>query len=773
MKIIITDIIILFFIVPAVLSFHEENHLPISDRAVKSSTAIEGALTDLNLDYSSEIRNKEIIEIIKLGSKEEDGWRGWPLIEFNPDADPSEDIRRSNNHFYDPQHDKALDDPCILAPPIPPGTKAYLWALLGSPEMDNIYSLEQAKQYYYDALTISYPDQRKELLTKFYLSIGHFIHMIQDMAVPAHVRNDNHGINMLGMIEDQVPLLEVEPFEIYCDEAANRVSYEPNAVYNFEHYRDYWTTANGEGLSDFTSNYFVSVDTNLDYDSSTCRYLIDFPHPSADYQTYWEMEGYEVKFDGNNVEDTYLGETYQNHFLTARSYWSGFTEFYGSVFYSLNAICLGKAAEFLVPRATAYSVGLLDHFFEPRIDTAVAYDHLHDSWLTKITNISDLDFGSGHIRAFWFRHSNSANMESHWIDQNGFAVSFNGSYSLYINGLDSGQNLEIPNTRFNLPSDYDEPTIDVLVLFNGVVNGESNRTVAKVINLDLTYVDVNFTKVLFEDFNFANDCETSYKGYHDCMPNNYGGCSNVYYYTGDICAGYRHGYKQSIYATIPSSSGENVDSIVIQPEDLIEESDYELMVNGIPVGRTWLKVDHPDMVPETLMIKVNYDPTNNDNPYPLMVINSRQTIYLPFVKVEHHWKLFDKVVGILGEDHDCLFRIYGPPNNQAEFKVYGPGLVIANGKDADNRVVSLYTRVDYGSQETICRNGLDYDFMETLVLGPYSAMAAWYNSYVAEYSEMRPDGEMERVYSEEERELAESCGRYLREYTFPLRSLGQ
>ena len=56
---------------------------------------------------------------------------------------------------------------------------------------------DNARGYFYDALTASDPVVREEKFVKTFRAVGQVMHLLQDMAVPAHVRNDmeSHLIN--------------------------------------------------------------------------------------------------------------------------------------------------------------------------------------------------------------------------------------------------------------------------------------------------------------------------------------------------------------------------------------------------------------------------------------------------------------------------------------------------------------------------------------------------------------------------------------------------
>src|SRR3972149_5279023 len=89
------------------------------------------------------------------------------------------------NHFHNPTlawEEAGLN---MIYPDVI-NTSSLIWAQDDS----NEWSWQKARNYYYLALTSSSPDQRSENFAKTFKGVGHIIHLIQDVAQPAHARND-------------------------------------------------------------------------------------------------------------------------------------------------------------------------------------------------------------------------------------------------------------------------------------------------------------------------------------------------------------------------------------------------------------------------------------------------------------------------------------------------------------------------------------------------------------------------------------------------------
>jgi len=101
---------------------------------------------------------------------------------------------RFSNHFYDPQnYGKSLTIGYEQ------NVDAITWATTGatlgvSPtdKRSNYYSLDSAREYMRLGFTESGKDDRKNYQAKMFVAVGHILHLMNDMNVPAHTRDDAH-----------------------------------------------------------------------------------------------------------------------------------------------------------------------------------------------------------------------------------------------------------------------------------------------------------------------------------------------------------------------------------------------------------------------------------------------------------------------------------------------------------------------------------------------------------------------------------------------------
>lgn len=111
-----------------------------------------------------------------------------------------DDDERYWNHFHDPILDLGL-----IIPFIAEGEDAVTWAI-SSPNND--WDLAAASIYFRLMLTSQTPADRDYYAGKTFRAVGHFMHIIQDLAQPWHTRDDPHpnppvflGIGADGWIE--------------------------------------------------------------------------------------------------------------------------------------------------------------------------------------------------------------------------------------------------------------------------------------------------------------------------------------------------------------------------------------------------------------------------------------------------------------------------------------------------------------------------------------------------------------------------------------------
>jgi hypothetical protein len=359
---------------------------------------------------------RSIVELIRLGATWED------------DLSPFQALR----HFYDPVNDRALDLPSVgttLSIPSPD------WALedrqeYPGPEIaEQRFSYKDARSYLFQALTDPSEAQRRKYFGLMFQSLGHVMHHLQDMAQPQHVRNDPHCDRDTCWVVAKLtgaPLLYAPSlYERYtnldkADDPINQIRrnlpYEgvgSTPVYPgagatagaFRTPRQFWRTtpqgsdtSTGKGIAEYTNRNFFSAGTIYRYDSPRVREITQ-PDEVADIRQLLPgttLSG-TISFYRSVVTDSLAGgEPIENPRAAAHSIFSpelrqqiSSTEVH-RMYLGLNRFTFDAAHRFLIPRAVAYSAGLINYFFRGELEIGPGDDGIYgavDHTLEKDANV--------------------------------------------------------------------------------------------------------------------------------------------------------------------------------------------------------------------------------------------------------------------------------------------------------------------------------------------------------------------------------------------------
>ncbi|MCU7839205.1 MAG: hypothetical protein KZQ94_07485 [Candidatus Thiodiazotropha sp. (ex Troendleina suluensis)] len=317
---------------------------------------------------------------------------------------------RSFNHFLDPVRGLPLHR---LGVPMPGFSRSPDWALEDQPDENSApynftgqaYSLRDAVDYFFKSKSSASQDLRNENEQKLFLALGHVVHHLQDMAQPAHVRNDMHCDAKVDRMTRCLGYLAHDPsfYERYTDDEYDILpltGYADLDLNTFRKARDFWKTGGqwqGVGMAEFANWNFVSQDTNFVY-----VYNPVFPtdqlklYPSLFYDnpvpeplgTGNEIPGETGEvlgtqwFIGNQVTDRYRPEQsgFNAQASTLSIFHNDLQEYellqHPENTLELNTKTFAAARPFLIPRAVAYSAGLVNYFFrgQMRVKSARVYD---------------------------------------------------------------------------------------------------------------------------------------------------------------------------------------------------------------------------------------------------------------------------------------------------------------------------------------------------------------------------------------------------------------
>ena len=354
------------FAITSAYTYEIETHIDMSENAAIQSSlnsylptiglkTLNDPLVDINT-------SKKIVDWIKSGADHEDD-----LLSPN--------FARFRNHFFDPLTGLGLNT-VITGEPSPD------WGLEDTRTfITQSYSFKDARQSLYDALTLPSKDNREMWMARTFYTLGHVIHLIQDMAQPQHVRNDIHP-----SIGSRKSLYEEYTNEHRGTLPYTNTDYDASTQVKFGKARDFWTTTinnnNGQGMAEFTNRNFVSAGTNFNsgkYTSPAINpILTQLPKKVKDLclepgvvctpvmNAFPEAT---ITFYGNDVVDQYNPASNKpNLRASSESVFDQFLEEAGRAkAFTLNSFNFDAAHEFLIPRAVSYSAGLINYFFRGKM----------------------------------------------------------------------------------------------------------------------------------------------------------------------------------------------------------------------------------------------------------------------------------------------------------------------------------------------------------------------------------------------------------------------
>jgi len=239
-------------------------------------------------------------------------------------------------------------------------------------EYENYFAWPDSKAYFVEALTRSDPNVRDHYLALTFVSLGQGVHLLEDMGVPAHTRNDwlfghyrsalDWGNPFEDWVEDQVKANDGRcPWSgpVVFDKLAK---YFDADEYAGDYLGDGGTPPEGIwGLAECSNYQFLSLSTV--FGCSGVKY--QFPHPAKEH-TSSLTEGNKVYFNGANYGVTHLARDSYTHYKATR--WS----YYPSVIDSTNTTDDEKVfidyADITMPRTIDYATGLINYFFRGRLN---------------------------------------------------------------------------------------------------------------------------------------------------------------------------------------------------------------------------------------------------------------------------------------------------------------------------------------------------------------------------------------------------------------------
>lgn len=241
----------------------------------------------------------------------------------------------------------------------------------------NTWDWDRARSSYYLALTATGSQTRENYFASTFNGIGHVLHLVQDMAVPAHTRNDFTSHLKIdpvyGVIQPYENYVKIFPSLVnIADPTGNFPTFSSPSITKYWDTDDY-TGSNPSastvmGLAEYSNANFFS-DVTIFKDISDEAHW--FPYPAVS-----SVQEYDEVVDTNSGKKrTYLrkigdGETV-NHLAAGSWGYKFLPSSLKNMGLFLDDKCHEDYARKLLPRAVGYSAGLLDYFFRGNIDITV------------------------------------------------------------------------------------------------------------------------------------------------------------------------------------------------------------------------------------------------------------------------------------------------------------------------------------------------------------------------------------------------------------------
>jgi len=336
-----------------------------------------------------------ITELIKAGSKNEDGYLVPPRAEnhfWNPIYDHLTPIRTNNGGLSDLLSGDSSKEWALgnfdCAGPLVSGNNSISSSC-------NDYSWNKAREEFYQAVTGTDQTSRDLHFKNMYECLGRILHLIEDMGVPAHTRNDFNGHlsvaprywPFLGNLYEYHVEMQADPHNkksqnYILNMAKDNVT--PSMIPRFDTPQEYWgkslydgtnpdvTTTINAGLAEYTNANFLSADAMFpDNLSPQDKHYFPYPKvasldtPVSEYVTAEDgktdvVKYFNKKYDGDSGYRL-VGATYFNDYIIDGLQQDKDT--YRFLNFFLDDTVHEAYAQKLIPKTISYGAGLINYFF--------------------------------------------------------------------------------------------------------------------------------------------------------------------------------------------------------------------------------------------------------------------------------------------------------------------------------------------------------------------------------------------------------------------------
>ncbi|MFA5553087.1 MAG: hypothetical protein WDA68_00820 [Phycisphaerae bacterium] len=338
----------------------------------------------INRGMKLNINTRNILEWTREGSKLEDA-KTWQA--------------RSQHHFYDPFRNTGLDNRTDHPdwdgfPTLSPyfnlrGEPSLFWIITGESSTGYPKSNQQTwsatRNKFYSALTSPVSSNREQDMTETFIAIGHILHMLEDMGVPAHTRNDFLFAHYRSVFDK----VWGNPLETWVENQVHTTANNnipPNWLTGwtpqpkiYDKVSKYWDTglytgqyvgatpSSSWGLAEQTNYQFLSMSTVFGCTGT----LYQFPNPAESHTTpnpelHGEPAKYHLYYQGYGLQRL-ARQTYTHY--QAKKY-GGASEILTkktiTTDYDINIY--NDYVRVTIPRTIDFASGLINYFFRGRLE---------------------------------------------------------------------------------------------------------------------------------------------------------------------------------------------------------------------------------------------------------------------------------------------------------------------------------------------------------------------------------------------------------------------
>lgn len=293
---------------------------------------------------------------------------------------------RSANHFHNPLTDKGFSG--IWGTGFISGTSALQWSQkpIGTQSPGGYYSWHDVRNYFYKALTASSKTERENNYAETFRGIGQLMHLVQDMSVPEHTRDDGHYLPAYeawieGTDEDKNKNVYISPKDGIILIKETQFSPESLFIYPITSLGNTNPIANVPIANLFDTNQYdgtnpiISLQDNIGLSEySNANFLspdtifTNFPYPSwssvEEYDEVMDKSSGKVRTYLRKVSD---GEVI-NHLAACKWFYKYLPSSHKNSGLKLDETVYSDYSQKLIPRAIGYSAGLLNYFFRGDIE---------------------------------------------------------------------------------------------------------------------------------------------------------------------------------------------------------------------------------------------------------------------------------------------------------------------------------------------------------------------------------------------------------------------